>query len=121
MAGPQCDLVVEGAMQNKLAQYRQVLDVVYFVATYQRTIGHVLNTRDEFTDQTTGPLTIVPTSVPLFVVSTFCSDLSAVFPQKHSGEKKTNKHKQFRGIVPEMGGGQIVYVFPFCLGENGNT
>ena len=30
-----------------------------------------------------------------------------------SGGKKTNKHKQLRGIVPEMGGGQIVYVFPF--------
>ena len=34
-----------------------------------------------------------------------------------SGEKKTNKHKQLRGIVPEMGGGQIVYVFPFFLGK----
>ena len=30
-----------------------------------------------------------------------------------SREKKTNKHKQLRGIVPEMGGGQIAYVFPF--------
>ena len=27
--------------------------------------------------------------------------------------------KQLRGIVPEMGGGQIVYVFPFFLGEKG--
>ena len=34
-------------------------------------------------------------------------------PGPGGGEKKTNKHKQFRGIVPEMGGGQIVYVFPF--------
>ena len=33
------------------------------------------------------------------------------------GPKKTNKHKQLRGIVPEMGGGQIVYVFPFFLGK----
>ena len=33
------------------------------------------------------------------------------------GEKKTNKHKQFRGIVPEVGGGQIVYVFPFSWGK----
>ena len=38
-----------------------------------------------------------------------------------SGEKKTNKHKQLRGIVPEMGGGQIVYVFPLFLGKKGNT
>ena len=37
------------------------------------------------------------------------------------GRKKTNKHKQLRGIVPEMGGGQIVYVFPFFLGKKGNT
>ena len=34
-----------------------------------------------------------------------------------SGEKKTNKHKQLCGIVPEMGGGQIVYVFPFFMGK----
>ena len=38
-----------------------------------------------------------------------------------SGEKKTNKHKQLCGIVPEMGGGQIVYVFPLFLGKKGNT
>ena len=38
-----------------------------------------------------------------------------------SGEKKTNKHKQLRGIVPGMGGGQIVYVFPLFLGKKGNT
>ena len=38
-----------------------------------------------------------------------------------SGEKKTNKHEQLRGIVLEMGGGQIVYVFPFFLGKKGNT
>ena len=38
-----------------------------------------------------------------------------------SGEKKTNKHKQIRGIVPEMGGAQIVYVFPLFLGKKGNT
>ena len=31
--------------------------------------------------------------------------------------RKTNKHKQLRGIVPEMGGGQIVYVFPLFLGN----
>ena len=37
------------------------------------------------------------------------------------GGKKTNKHKQIRGIVPEMGGGQIVYVLPFFLGKKGNT
>ena len=30
-----------------------------------------------------------------------------------SGGKTTNKHQQPRGIVPEMGGGQIVYVFRF--------
>ena len=36
---------------------------------------------------------------------------------RSSGQKKTNKHKQLRGIVPEMGGGQIVYVFPFFLGK----
>ena len=36
---------------------------------------------------------------------------------KKSGEKKTNKHKQLHRIVPEMGGGQIVYVFPFFLGK----
>ena len=35
--------------------------------------------------------------------------------KKFGGAKKTNKHKQLRGIVPEMGGGQIVYVFPFFL------
>ena len=33
------------------------------------------------------------------------------------GQKNTNKHKQLRGIVPEMGGGQIVYVFPFSWGK----
>ena len=33
------------------------------------------------------------------------------------GEKKTSKHKQLRGIVPEMGGGQTVYVFPLFLGK----
>ena len=39
-----------------------------------------------------------------------------------SGEKKkTNKHKQLRGIVPEMGGGQIVCVFPLFLRKRGNT
>ena len=37
------------------------------------------------------------------------------------GPEKTNKHKQVRRIVPEMGGGQIVYVFPFFLGKKGNT
>ena len=37
------------------------------------------------------------------------------------GGEKTNKHKQLCGIVPEMGGGQIVYVFPFFLGQKGNT
>ena len=31
--------------------------------------------------------------------------------------KKNNKHKQLRGIVLEMGGGQIVYVFPFSWGK----
>ena len=36
-----------------------------------------------------------------------------------SGEKKANKHKQLRGIVPEMGGGQIVYVFPPFPEEKG--
>ena len=36
-----------------------------------------------------------------------------------SGGKKPNKHKQLRGIVPEMGGGQTVYVFPFLLGRKG--
>ena len=47
----------------------------------------------------------------------FCLDaLNAM-----SGEKKTNKHKQLRGIVPEMGGGQIVYVFPFFRGKKGST
>ena len=35
------------------------------------------------------------------------------------GRKKTNKHKQLRGIVPEMGGGQSVYVFPPFPGEKG--
>ena len=35
--------------------------------------------------------------------------------------RKNNKHKQLRGIIPEMGGGQIVYVFPFFLGKKGNT
>ena len=41
----------------------------------------------------------------------------------HAGTKKgpnwghVNKHKQLRGIVPEMGGGQIVYVFPFSWGK----
>ena len=39
------------------------------------------------------------------------------FRKIKSGEKKTNKHKQLRGIVPEMGGGQIVYVFPLFLGK----
>ena len=38
-------------------------------------------------------------------------------PKHNSGGKKSNKHKQLRGIVPEMGGGQIVYVFPFFSGE----
>ena len=37
------------------------------------------------------------------------------------GRKKTNKHKHLRGIVPEMGGGQIVYVFPIFLGKKENT
>ena len=37
------------------------------------------------------------------------------------GGEKTNKHKQLRGIVPEMGGGQIVYVFPLFLRKKGNT
>ena len=36
---------------------------------------------------------------------------------KFGGQQKTNKHKQLRGIVAEMGGGQIVYVFPFFLGK----
>ena len=36
---------------------------------------------------------------------------------RYSGEKKTNKHKQLRGIVPEMGGGRIVYVFPLFSGK----
>ena len=40
-------------------------------------------------------------------------------PEQKSGEKKTNKHKQLRGIVPEMGGGQIVYVFPLFLTKKG--
>ena len=39
---------------------------------------------------------------------------------KISGGKKTNKHKQLRGIVPEMGGGQIVYVFPFFPWKKGS-
>ena len=54
--------------------------------------------------------------------------LSGIFPEflpespsRTSGEKKTNKHKQLRGIVPEMGGGQIVYVFPLFLRKKGNT
>ena len=34
-----------------------------------------------------------------------------------NGGEKTNKHKQLRGIVPEMGGGQIVYVLPFLMGK----
>ena len=42
-------------------------------------------------------------------------------PQKSFGGEKTNKHKQLRGIVPEMGGGQIVYVFPLFLRKKGNT
>ena len=42
------------------------------------------------------------------------------FPEARGG-KKTNRHKQLRGIVPEMGGGQIVYVFPLFLGKKGNT
>ena len=37
----------------------------------------------------------------------------------NQGRKKINKHKQLRGIVPEMGGGQIVYVFPFFPMEKG--
>ena len=32
-------------------------------------------------------------------------------------KKKTNKHKQLRGIIPEMVGGQSVYVFPVFLGK----
>ena len=36
---------------------------------------------------------------------------------KQSGDKKTNKHKQLCGIVPEMRGGQLVYVFSFFLGK----
>ena len=38
-----------------------------------------------------------------------------------SGAKKTSKHKQLRGIVPEMGGGQIVHVFLFFLGKTRET
>ena len=38
---------------------------------------------------------------------------------QHSAGKKTNKHKQLRGIVQEMGGGQIVYVCSLLLGEKG--
>ena len=37
------------------------------------------------------------------------------------GAKKTNKHKQLLGIVPEMDGGQIVYVFLFFLGKKRET
>ena len=40
-------------------------------------------------------------------------------PQNES--KKPNTHKQLRGIVPEVGGGQIVYVFPFFPRKKGNT
>ena len=43
----------------------------------------------------------------------------STFPE--FGEEKTNKHKQIRGIVPEMSGGQIVYVFPFFPRKKGNT
>ena len=42
------------------------------------------------------------------------ADKALLRPQ-HVGGEKTNKHKQLRGIVPEMGGGQIVYVFPLFL------
>ena len=47
--------------------------------------------------------------------------LSNLFLRDNFGGEKTNKHKQLRGIVPEMGGGQMVYVFPFFLGKKGNT
>ena len=48
----------------------------------------------------------------IFVTWFLCSAFSVPSFLYHrgqkSGEKKTNKHKQIRGIVPEMGGGQIV-------------
>ena len=37
------------------------------------------------------------------------------------GEEKTNKHKQFLGIVPGMGGGQICLCVAFFLEKKGNT
>ena len=48
---------------------------------------------------------------------TFWRDIPGFCPgypegARKSGEQKTNKHKQLRGTVPEMGGGHFVYVFP---------
>ena len=40
------------------------------------------------------------------------------FKWEFGGQQKTNKHKQFRRIVLDMGGGQVVYLFPFFLGKN---
>ena len=37
------------------------------------------------------------------------------------GRQKNNKHEQLLGIVPEMGGGKIVYVFPLFLGKTGRN
>ena len=49
--------------------------------------------------------------------------VSPTFPRHllKIGGQKTNEHKQLRRIVPEMGVGQIVYVFPFFVEEKGNT
>ena len=53
-----------------------------------------------------------------------CSSLMCVVGDRsapESGDKKNNKHKQLCGIVPDMDGGQTVYVFPLFLGKKGNT
>ena len=63
-----------------------------------------------------------PLMVFFFPISTPTAAVAAGQPTLVlSGGKKTNNHKQLLGIVPEMGGGQIVYVFPFFLGKKGNT
>ena len=36
---------------------------------------------------------------------------------KNRGRKKTNKHKQLCGIVPEMGGGSNCLCVPFFMGK----
>ena len=57
----------------------------------------------------------------VIVMMSFRLALGANLQMTIRERKKTNKHKQIHGIVPEMGGGQIVYVFPFFLGKKGNT